>query len=160
MAFNSVKPTANGDVKDYVSDLDERTKTEFNLHSNSRTSEVFVSIINLATATQTVVNTGVDKKIKSINCTTIVPNTTKMSDGFCDENNMQYTRYRINGGSTDGAFTILENSMIMISETSTTNRIHGKVTLSDKKQFVINWTKIGTGATGNLNCIFLINYHD
>lgn len=29
MAFNSVKPTVGGDVKDYVSDLDERVKAEF-----------------------------------------------------------------------------------------------------------------------------------
>lgn len=90
---------------------------------------------------------------KTLLVDTVVPNTKKMSFGKVGQNS-QHTVYQL----SDGNWLPSSSEAIAISD-SLGNITFGTITINVNKTLSINWTKVGTGATGTADIKILAIGH-
>ena len=141
-------------TKDEITDKINAVDSTLNSHLAERTSEIISTTRDLSVTGLQVIPTTVNKPIKSIQAFAEVNNTIKWSQGFVDESGLKRSQYLMSNGS----YASHDNSILMISQTMTTDRIYATPTIGTGT-FSLNWVKVGAGATGILNMHFLITYH-
>jgi hypothetical protein len=135
--------------------------TNLNLVDTTVASHLAESVTEIISATRDLSVTGVqvipttiNKPIKSIQAFAEVNNSIKWSQGFADESGLRRSQYLMSNGS----YASHDNSLLMISQTMTVDRIYAVPTIGTGT-FSLNWIKVGAGATGLLYMNFLITYH-
>ena len=149
-----ITETEDETVEGFNNNQETRIKAGFDKHMAESTTQIITSTRDLSLTGDQIINTSINKQIKGVICFAAAENSLKASWGFADENldQLSVNSYS-NGNFTGSAF------LIQISELMGTNRKRGVLKNLGVGNFTIEWTNVGTGATGELVMRFLVFYH-